>query len=88
MLGLAPTVSPPIQTHDHPYSGHFGKKYVDSLVRLMARITKASFSARSATLFVSNFCVLYLGGHRSHYIIVLAISHTHVVSITPEKRKS
>ena len=37
-LGLAPTVSPPIQTH--PYSGHFGNKIVDSLVKQTARRTK------------------------------------------------
>ena len=34
-LGLAPTVSPPIQTH--PYSGHFGNKFVDSLAKQTKR---------------------------------------------------
>ena len=38
-LGLAPTVSPPIQTH--PYSGHFDEKSVDSLVKQTARRAKA-----------------------------------------------
>jgi hypothetical protein len=33
-LAMAPTVSLPIQTH--PHSGHFGKKYVDSLVKQIA----------------------------------------------------
>ena len=30
-LDMAPTVSSPIQTH--PYSGHFGNKFVDSLAK-------------------------------------------------------
>jgi hypothetical protein len=37
-LGLAPTVSLPIQTH--PHSGHFGEKFVDSLVKQIARRAK------------------------------------------------
>ena len=34
-LHLAPTVSPPIQTH--PYSGHFANKFVGSLVKQTTR---------------------------------------------------
>ena len=34
-LGLVPMVSLPIQTH--PHSGHFGNKFVDSLVKQTAR---------------------------------------------------
>ena len=34
-LGMAPTISPPIQTR--PYSGHFANKFVDSLVKRTAR---------------------------------------------------
>ena len=37
-LGLAPAVPPPIQTH--PYSGHYGNKIIDSLVKQRARRTK------------------------------------------------
>ena len=38
-LGLAPTVSLPIQTY--PYNRHFDEKSVDSLVKQTARRTKA-----------------------------------------------
>ena len=37
-LGLAPTISLSIQTH--PYSGHFGTKFIDSLVQQTARRTR------------------------------------------------
>ena len=43
-LGLAPIVSPSIQTHR--YSGHFGNKFVDSLVKKknyrLARVLQAN----------------------------------------------
>ena len=88
-LGMAPTISPPIQTH--PYSGHFANKFVDSLDKQQEEL-KALNSTRTARYQLSvllvyySFHVLYfkVTGHIAS--LEIALSHTHIVSITPEMR--
>ena len=64
MLGLAPRVSLPIQTH--PYSRHFGEAFINSLINSNFVMLKAGYAANCC---VGSFHVLHMWDHRSHYII-------------------
>ena len=85
-LGLAPTVSPPIQTH--PYSRHFGTNFVDSLV-IKQQELEARYSAKNTLellicLLATAMCLIRKDiGHITSSILV--IGHIHTIPLTPER---
>ena len=88
-LSTAPTSSPPIQTH--PCSGYFTNKFVGYMLfvnehqeELKARNNTRTTRYHLSALLVTSMCFTFeVIGHTAS--LEIAVSHTHVVSITPER---
>ena len=84
-LGLAPTVSPPIQTYS--YCRQFGT-FLIHLLNIQQEL-EARYSAKSTLELLISLVATVTCLTREvigHISSILTIGHTHTISLTPEKR--